>query len=224
MLASVSGLSGYDTADFYTAGSPADVRTDDGCVDDAVHRCYSIGDHVVANEITTPYFVVQQAFDQQVHGDMELAFAELIRTNPAYVQANYPRLYNFATAHGLSPDDAATAYIRYAITSAAPSIGLAQGNPAGLFIPNYATGWHQLMADSNRFYTSEANQWAAVGDPRLGTGYGGTTVSIPTALARFGRCVHGIYGGAADYASCVSTISLASVGTNARVVNDTAVP
>ncbi len=226
-LATPAGDDGYAKASFYTNGQPDQVRTDDDCDPAGTNRCYAVGDHVVQNEIATPYFVVQQAFDMNIHEDLKAGIAAAIRANAAAAQAQYPGLFAFAVATFGTPEAAAEAYIRYKITSQATTIGAARNNPAGLFIPNYATGWHQLMADSERFYTSQANQWVGgdhPGSPRLGALYAGTAVSIPVALAAFRQCVLGNYGAAVDYAGCVTTIYSPAVDQNARVINSTATP
>lgn len=221
-LPSPSGDEGRAAADFYTSGAPDLVRNDDDCVGNGTNRCYAVGSVVVQSEIATPYFVVQQAFDQQIHGPLQDGLADLIRTNLATIQLQWPALYAFATGAYGSPEAAAEAYIRSTITRAAPSIGTARGNPAGLFIPNYATGWHQLLANSARFYTSPTRLWSDPGQPRLGGIYTGTNVSIPSALANFRACALALHtsGDSAAYATCVSTIGAATA--NARVINASA--
>ncbi|MBN8487188.1 MAG: hypothetical protein J0M20_05620 [Burkholderiales bacterium] len=190
-------------ARFYGHGDITAVRTDHGC-DATIPRCHATNSLVARDEISTPYMLVQQAYDLVVHGD-------LLK----------------------DPDWLSERYVRWATTRHAPEVGLANGNPAALWIPNFETGWHQLMTDSRRFFVSptlpdpmwvDQNGQPYPGDPRLGNDYRRSTLNAARAIGNFRRCVIGEWGSSASYADCIIRDASAPEGMDglSRVVNTTA--
>jgi hypothetical protein len=228
----------YENAKFYTNGDPTLVRTDfdeaTGAACDnskttpngvAINNCYATTSFVLKDEITTPYFVVQQAYDGVVHGSLKTAYTRIF-SEFADIASQLPGVDLSSTPMN-DPALAAENYIRSRITSESVTIGVKQNNRAGLFIPNYDKAHHQIMTDSQRFYTSDRHRWNAVGNPNLGVEYANTTLSLPTVLGNFRSCVLSHSNDKQAYNNCINTLwsdtPANAIYSDSRVLNTTAI-
>lgn len=220
-------------ARFYASGDISRVRTGLNCPA-GQPRCHSIPSIVVRDHVATPYMVVQQAFDTVVHGAEKDQLTDALRNRRAFLQQHVPVLYQWSLNASLPPSVLAELYIRNATTRTAPQIGLLRNNPAALWIPNFAHGWHQLLTSSRRFLVSPTEpdpMWTdghghpEPGSPRLGPLYRGSNMRLADAIGNFRRCAIGSFGAFSSYTDCIQTINTGQgmVEGNARVINSTAV-
>ena len=220
-----------DAALFYANGDMTKVRTDYGC--DAIEsQCHATGTIVVRDHITTPYMVVQQAYDFLIHEAPKTLLTQAIRKGAPLVPA-LPVLQRLVAATHGDAGLAAELYIRHAVTAGAPQIGWASSNPAALYVPNFAEPWHQVMANSPRYFvtpTEPVPMWLNAqhkpepGPQRLGPVYAGSNVSLPMAIGNFRQCVKRYAGNPGLYSHCIETVNTGQgmVQGNARVINSTA--
>ena len=228
----------YESANFYTNAHPEQVMTDydeaTGTVCDnsktnangqLVNYCYATTSFLLRDEITTPYFVVQQAYDVVIHEGLKFIYTQLFKEYTDAI-SQLPGLVLSGTP-STDPVLLAESYIRNRITSQAVTIGVKQNNRAGLFIPNYAKGLHQIMTDSQRFHSSERHQWNEVGSPNLGVEYVNTTVNLPTVLGNFRSCVLMFSQNKTAYNNCINTLwsnsPAEAIYDDVRVINTTAI-
>jgi len=228
----------YENANFYTNAHPEQVMTDfdeatgtfcDNSKTNAngelVNYCYATTSFLLRDEITTPYFVVQQAYDGVIHEGLKYIYTQILEEY-SDLASQLPGINLSDTALN-NPALTAENYIRNRITSQSVTIGVKQNNRAGLFIPNFDKGLHQIMTDSQRFHSSESHQWKEVGSPNLGVEYANTTVNLPTVLGNFRSCVLNFINDKTAYNTCINTLwsdsSADAIYDDARVLNTTAI-